>query len=423
MPFAASHSTEADFRRAVDATVGEIERALGGSTPDVLFVFASHAYAEHWDDLARRVCEKTGCRNLIGCTGETIVGGGSEIEAGPALSLWSAVLPGADLELFHVRFERTADGIACDGLPVAGSAAPDSSEKAIFCFGDPFTSAVDTLLEHLSDEFPGVPVMGGMASGATAPGENRLFAGQPWKNGTGSEHLSAKPVKNTHCEVPVPLFQHTSAGVVDEGVVGLIVRGGSGIRSIVSQGCRPVGTHYVVTKADRNIIYELGGVPPLLRLNELLPSLPERDQQLARQGLHLGLVINEYQASFGRGDFLISNLIGVDREAGAIAVGNLVRVGQTVQFHVRDAETADEDLRELLAADRRRNPSPPQAALLFSCNGRGTRLFSKPNHDADSVQKHCGPLPLAGFFAQGELGPVGGRNYIHGYTASIALFE
>jgi small ligand-binding sensory domain FIST len=207
------------------------------------------------------------------------------------------------------------------------------------------------------------------------------------------------------------------------GAVGVVLHGGPRIRSVVSQGCRPIGTHYVITKAEENVVYELGGVPPMQRLHELLSTLSEEDQQLMEEGLHLGVVMNEYQDAFRRGDFLISNLLGADSESGAIAIGNPVRTGQTVQFHVRDAQAADEDLHQLLDDDRTQNGDPPQAALLFSCNGRGTRLFPEANHDAGTIQSKVGPIPLAGFFAQGEFGPVGGKNHIHGFTASVALFE
>jgi small ligand-binding sensory domain FIST len=195
------------------------------------------------------------------------------------------------------------------------------------------------------------------------------------------------------------------------------------VQSIVSQGCRPIGSTFVVTKAEQNVLFELGGKPALARLEETYAGLSERDRQLIRQGLHLGFVMDEYKSSFSRGDFLIANVLGADRDTGAMAIGHLIRTGQTVQFHVRDAQTADEDLRHLLAEDRPAGLSPPGGALLFTCNGRGTRLFSEPNHDSGLLRELCGPIPTAGFFAQGELGPVGGRNYIHGFTASIALFE
>ncbi len=246
------------------------------------------------------------------------------------------------------------------------------------------------MIDRFADELPDVPLLGGMASGGSGPGMNRLF-------------LNEKSIPH--------------------GAVGAVVRGGPRIRSVVSQGCRAIGTHYVVTKADQNIIHELGGASPIRRLRALLPTLTERDRRLIRGGLHLGIVMNEYQDTFARGDFLISNVMGMDADEGSIAIGNRVSVGQTVQFHVRDAEAADEDLVQLLEEDRAATPNPPQAALLFSCNGRGTRLFPEPNHDAATIQAKVGPIPLAGFFAQGELGPVGRKNHIHGFTASIALFE
>jgi small ligand-binding sensory domain FIST len=180
----------------------------------------------------------------------------------------------------------------------------------------------------------------------------------------------------------------------------------------------------VITKGHDNVIAELGGKPPLRQLQEMWPELSPGDRQLMqRGGLHVGRVINEYQGEFHPGDFLIRNLLGVDQESGALAITERVRVGQTVQFHVRDAATADEDLRALLRLDRGAHPKRPAAALLFSCNGRGTRLFAEPDHDARAVRAEAGELPLAGFFAQGELGPVGGQNFIHGFTASVALFE
>jgi small ligand-binding sensory domain FIST len=163
-------------------------------------------------------------------------------------------------------------------------------------------------------------------------------------------------------------------------------------------------------------------VPALHRLGEIFKQLPARDQQLVNRGLHVGRVMSEYRDQFEQGDFLIKNVVGIDPNAGAIAIGDYVRAGQTVQFHVRDEDSADADLRSLLGQARESAASPPAGALLFTCNGRGTRLFSVDNHDASAVQNAYSGIPLAGFFAQGELGPVGGKNYIHGFTASVALF-
>lgn len=388
MPFAASYSRATNISDAIRSVTEEIRFALARAEPDFSFLFVSHAHAEGFGQLASRICEATGTKLLIGCTGETVIGGSEEIESGPVLSLWSAVVPSGRVEPFAVRFERTADGIVTSGLPAIPSGDPEV--RAVFMLAEPFSSAPQTVLDHFEAESPGVPVLGGMASGGHRAGENRLY-------------------HNSH--------------EVKHGAVGLVVRGGSRVRSVVSQGCRPIGKNYVVTRAEENVIHALGGVPPMQRLRELFDTLTDRDSELVRLGLHLGLVMNEYKETFERGDFLISNVVGADPGTGSIAIGTPVRVGQTVRFHVRDSQTADEDLQSLLDADRAAHPSLPQAALLFSCNGRGTRLFASAHHDASAVQKSHGPIPLAGFFAQGELGPIGGRSYLHGFTASIALFE
>jgi small ligand-binding sensory domain FIST len=388
MPYAASLSTLADTASAVEAVCRDVNSQLSGARPDLVFVFVSPAHAERFEEIPVQIMAALQCRHLLGCSGEMIAGVSREVEDGPAISLWAAVLPDAELESFHVTFQRTPDGFLSEGLPEFPADAKDDA-RAVFLLGDPFSCAVDVLIERFADELPDVPLIGGMASGGRGPGQNRLF----W---------------NGAC--------------LDRGGVGVIVRGGPRIQAIVSQGCRPIGSPYVVTKADQNVVFELGGKPALERLQELFGTLPERDRQLVHRGLNLGIAMNEYQDKFQRGDFLISNVMGADQDSGAIGIGNLVRTGQTVQFHVRDAETADEELVHLLQrhteGDRKF-----EAALLFSCNGRGTRLFSEPHHDAQAIAAACGPLPLAGFFAQGELGPVGKKNYIHGFTASVALFE
>ena len=203
-----------------------------------------------------------------------------------------------------------------------------------------------------------------------------------------------------------------------EGAVGARLPGVR-IHSLVSQGCRPVGSVYTVTRAEGNVIHELGGHPPLERIQDMVARLTVEDRLLVQQGLHIGRVIDPYKSEPVRGDFLVRWVTGSDPESGAIAVGDRIEVGESVQFHVRDAATADEDLRELLG---RAGEVPTAGALLFTCNGRGTRLFSVPDHDAALVSDMLGAPPLAGFNCAGEIGPVGGENFLHGFTASIALF-
>lgn len=389
MPFAAALSQNPDLEVALREVSEEVLAGLGGAAPDLCCLFVSHDHADRFDELALLANRKLNPQVLIGSTGETVVGAGNEIETGPALSLWAAVLPGASIEPFHVEFSRAPDGIACSGLPTV---SPDHKRdaSAILFLGEPYSTDPNSVINYFADELPEVPIIGGMASGGNGPDTNRLFLND---------------------------------AMISFGAIGLIIRGGPRIRTVVSQGCRPIGRPFIVTRAEQNLVGELGGMSAIARLRELLPTLSERDQELLQQGLHLGIVINEYQESFARGDFLISNVLGFRQEDGSIAVGNRVRVGQTVQFHVRDAEAADEDLTQLLEQNLNANDARPAGALLFSCNGRGTRLFSEPNHDAAAIQRLAGPLPLAGFFAQGEFGPVGKRNFIHGFTASIALFE
>lgn len=297
-------------------------------------------------------------------------------------------MPGADLLPFQLDFAETPDGVMCGGLPDdLGLSAAET--RVVLALGEPFSSVPQSVLDLLADELPDVPVIGGMASGGN-PGENRLF-------------LNDREI--------------------DQGAVGVAIRGGPRVRPVVSQGCRPIGSPFVVTRAEKNVVYELGGVSPMQRLHEVYHLLPPRDQKLVEGGVHIGIALNEYQETFNRGDFLILNVIGVDKKSGALKAGGPIRVGQTVQFQIRDGETADADLKRLLERHSAEHPQLPAGGLLFSCNGRGSRMFNQPHHDAALIQSQLGPMPLAGIFAQGELGPVGGKNYIHGFTASLALFE
>jgi small ligand-binding sensory domain FIST len=306
-------------------------------------------------------------------------------------------MPGVTVLPMHLRLERALDGGLITGWP---DQLPSDwpAGAALLVLGEPFSFPAEMLLEQVNEDHPGAPVFGGMASGATSPGANRLI-------------LDGEEIR--------------------DGAVAALVHGPIRIRGVTSQGCRPIGTTFVITKAERNVIFELGGAPALTRLREVFATLPARDQQLVNRGLHVGRVMSEYKDHFEQGDFLIKNVIGFDPAGGAIAVGDFMRVGQTVQFHIRDEQSADAELQSLLARSIDAGGSTastggPAGGLLFTCNGRGTRLFSTPNHDAACVQQafgQQGDFPLAGFFAQGEIGPVGGKNFIHGFTASLALFE
>jgi small ligand-binding sensory domain FIST len=389
MPFIAALSTAAETSRAIEETCQRAS-TLGEGQPDLVLTFFSLDHAPHAEQIAATLSQQFQPRCLIGCMGESIVGNDQEIEQQPALSLWLGRWnQPVKVEPFHLTLEQTPDGYSLLGWP-DGIGEADPAQSALLLLGDPFTFPTDAFLDQVNNNHVGLRVMGGMASGAREPGQSRLILGDR---------------------------------VLSEGAVGVLLQGPMKIRSIVSQGCRPIGRHLVITKARENIIAGLGGKPPLAHLQQLWPELNKKDQQLLQHGLHVGRVINEYQGEFQRGDFLVRNVLGLDQESGAMAITDFIRVGQTVQFHVRDAETADEDLHALLKMDLAAHEQRPKAALLFTCNGRGTRLFSQPHHDARAIRQDAGELPLAGFFAAGELGPVGGKNFIHGFTASVVLFE
>jgi small ligand-binding sensory domain FIST len=386
--FASALSRNHDATAALDEVCARCLEQLRAA-PDLALVFLSSHHAAAASALAERLFQRLTPRCLLGGTAESIVGGDTEVEFEPALSLWAARLPKAELLPMHLDFMRTPEGGSIIGWPDQ-LLGPWPENASMLLIGDPFSFPADYLLQRLNEDQPGVPVVGGMCSAGHQPGMNRLL-------------LQSETFTN--------------------GAVAVLMRGEFRMRTVVSQGCRPVGNHLVVTRAQQNVIYQLSGMPAYQRLQEVFETLPTREQRMLAQGLHLGRVVSEYQDRFEQGDFLVRNVIGVDADQGAIAVGDYLRTGQTVQFHIRDAETADAELRQMLARVRQQAGSPPAAGLLFTCNGRGTRLFPQPHHDAAAVQELLGTIPLAGFFAAGELGPIGGSNFLHGFTASLALFD
>lgn len=384
MRCASALSTASDPDALVDDLCSRLAGVFGGKAADLAVVFATAEHAEQLGAIADCVRSRGIARHVLGATGESIIGEDREVEEGPAVSLWAIRLPGATLT--PMRFRNEGDGI--DTLASLVRDRPNDSGRALLLLGDPYTFPADGWLANCNGNVPGLRVFGGMASAAQSMGGNRLVL---------------------------------DGDIVSDGAVAILIDGPEAIRAVVSQGCRPIGRPMIVTKADSNLIQELGREPALGRLQSLYEELEPEEQELMRHGLHVGRVINEYQDTFRRGDFLVRNVLGSD-DNGGIAITDLVRVGQTVQFHVRDAQTADEDLLGLLSQDR--TGAPIAGALLFSCNGRGTRLFSTPNHDVGALHETLGDtVPVAGFFAMGEIGPIGGKNFLHGFTASIVLFE
>ena len=381
MPFAAAISEYPVTAHAVGEVTGTVLEACG-PRPDLAVIFVTPPHAGALEDALGVVAEVLHPLVLLGCAAESVVGPHREVERSAAVSLFAGHTgPLMPLSL-QATFDSIPDASDLSGWPKEIPFDP----KALLLMADPYSFPVEQFLDEIESRHPGLPVIGGMASGARGPGGNRLAAGRH---------------------------------VMTSGAVGVILGPGVGIETVVSQGCRPFGDPLVVTKSERNVIVELAGRPALERLvAQAHHGLSEEEMGLLEMGsLHVGRVIDEHRERFERGDFLVRNVIGADRQAGALAVSDVMPVGTTVQFHLRDARTADEDLRLMLGGRR------ADGALVFTCNGRGTRMFPEPDHDVSVLTDLIGPLPTAGFFAAGEMGPVGGRNFLHGFTASLALFS
>lgn len=377
MPFTAALSEHPVPATAVGEVAGQVLEALGPA-PDLALVFVTPPHAGALEDIAAALADVLRPEVLLGCAAISVVGTGREVEQDAAVSLWAGRF--GPVEPLRLTAGRGIHGFDFEGWPHELPFEP----SALLLLADPYTFPVEAFYEELSARHPGLPVIGGNASAAIRPGGNRLA-------------LDRKV--------------HTS------GAVGALLGPGVEVATVVSQGCRPIGRPYIVTRAEGNYVYELAGSPALGRLVQMTTEgMPEEDIDLIDQGLHLGQVIDESKLDFERGDFLVRNVLGADEANGAVAVNDVVPVGATVQFHVRDAASADDDLRQLLAGRR------ADGALLFTCNGRGRHLFGTPDHDAGVLEERVG-VPTAGFFAAGEFGPVGGRNFVHGFTASIALFR
>jgi small ligand-binding sensory domain FIST len=349
---------------------------------DLCLVFAGAPHLGHGKWILSVVHELLAPRHLIGCGAGGVVGAGREIEEGPAAVVWAASMPGSEIATHHFEVEQEDEGFRVLGLPDAAGLG-----EAMIVLADPYSFATEALLESLEQVRPGMPVLGGLAS-ASAAGSASLFR---------------------------------DGDVLSDGAVACSLSGIS-VLPCVSQGAAPVGPEMTITAAHGNVIEELASKPAVERIEEALASLEPGEQRLAASGLMLGIVIDENQPEYGRGDFLVRPIIGADSEAGTLAIGERIRVGQTVRVHIRDRASADEDLRDALRIQLEAlGPARPAGALLFTCNGRGSHMFEVPDHDASAIEDALG-VPAGGFFCAGEIGPVGGRNFLHGFTATMAVF-
>ncbi|MCV7402164.1 FIST C-terminal domain-containing protein [Mycobacterium fragae] len=381
MRIAVGVSTVPDGRQGAVEAAAQARDELAGEAPSLAVLLGSRAHTDKAVDILKAVQAAVEPPALIGCIAQAIVAGRREIEDGPAVAVWLA--SGLAAETFQLEFVRTGSG----GL-LTGYRFDQSADDLHLLLPDPYTFPSELLIEHLNTDMPGTTVAGGLVSGGRGAGDTRLFR----------DH-----------------------DVLSSGLVGVHLPRVHGV-PIVSQGCRPIGYPYVVTGAEDNVITELGGRPPLVRLREIVEGLPRDEQEMVSRGLQIGIVVDEHLATPGQGDFMIRGLLGADPSSGAIEVGEIVEVGATVQFQVRDAAGASKDLRLALERASAALPGRPVGALLFTCNARGRRMFGVADHDASTISDLLGGIPLAGFFAAGEIGPIAGRNALHGFTASMALF-
>ena len=391
MRFASGISDAVNASAAADQVCQQVAIQLAGAPCHFACVFTSTIYRTSWPDLLTRIKGQLKPRVLIGCSGGGIIGGDRELESVPAISLVAAHLPMVRLYPFAVvpdELEQSSPGgFWIDKVGVAPAANP----VFVVC-ADPYTSRPEKLVSELNATYPGCPMVGGLVSGGNEPGEHFIFM---------------------------------ETDVYREGAVGVAMTGDITLDTVISQGCRPIGRSYVVTKAEDNVIWKLGARQALEVLHEALFTLSIADRELAQQGaLVVGFVINEMQSRFSSGDFLVRQIVGLDPNAGAIAVADSVQVGQTIQFHLRDAGTSREELRRVLARQHDLiSSAPPAGALVFNCLSRGKAFYGTSHHDIKTIHMFNGKLPVGGFFCNGEIGPVRGVNFLHGYTASVGFFR
>ncbi len=373
-------TSESAWDAATEAARAARRDARGPTEVDLAFLFLSPAHLDDAGAAAEAVREELAPRHLLGCVAEGVVARARELEEGLAAAVWAGALPGADIECFHLQAVQADEGIAVAGLPEL------DDPTLVSLLVDPFTFPTGAFLAGLNDRYERIPLVGGIAVGGRQPGTQALILDD---------------------------------AVHAEGAVGAVVSG-LPVLTIVSQGCRPIGHEAVVTRCEGNVVHELAGRPALERLRSEIAALSPEEQALAAHGLLAGLVIDENRPEYDTGDFLMRGLLGADQATGALALGDSVRVGQTLRFFVRDAASADADLRRALEGTL--GHVRPAGALLFTCNGRGTNMFPAPDHDAQVVAEALGTEALAGFFCGGEIGPVGGKAFLHGFTATLAVF-
>lgn len=377
----------------VESCAVALKEKLGTDSPDLLVAFVSGHFKDTYERVPELIYKHLKPKAMIGCSALGLIGGGVEVEQEPAISFTGAVMPGVAVKSFHIEDGELPD---LDDPPHCWEelvGVPSHEEPNFLLLPDPFSFRIDVFVEGLDYAFSKAVKVGGLASGGSRIGSHALF--------------KDKSVHRT-------------------GLVGVAVSGNIVVDSIVAQGCRPIAKAYRVTKCHQNILFELDGKPAVHVLKEVIEALSPRDQDLARTAIFMGVAMDEFKDDPGQGDFLIRNIVGIEPTSGALVIGELLRKERTVQFHLRDAATSDDDLRFMLKRyldDHSQASDKALGAILFSCTGRGQHLYGSTNHDSNCFQEYLGEVPLGGFFCNGEIGPVGGSTFLHGFTSSFGIFR
>jgi len=377
MRFAAAVSDAEAWGRATDAVVAELRRGLDGAPADLVCLFVSPHHEPAWRSVAERVRSELPHALLLGCSARSVLAAGRELEEAPGIAALAASLPGVFLHPFQLGASTAPD-------------LPGPEDAHVLLLVDPFGADLEAWVPALDARFPRGAKIGGVASGASQPGRNLLFLGE---------------------------------AAVSAGAVGVVLSGDLAVDTVVAQGCRPVGPPLFVTGARENVLYELDGQRPLDVLQRIFAAASPAEQRLFQGSLFLGIELQAEQSRFESGDFLVRNLIGSDPGSGALRVAANLEGHRVVQFHLRDGDAAAEDLERRLARYAAGSAKDAAGALLFSCLGRGEGLFGEADHDSRAFERALGPLPLAGFFCNGEIGPVEGRTFLHGYTSAFGIFR
>ena len=391
MKWASHLSTQNNIEACVDESVEAILSQMDGKSVDLTIIFVSPQFKDKYEEIPKLIRDRISSGHFLGCSGGGIVGGGKEAEQQAAFSMTCANLPDVEIKGIHTDTMKLPDQDTAPSVWREWLGVDVEKNPSFIFLADPFSFQGEEFLAGVDFAYPNSSKVGGLASGAQAQGGNALYLNDKIHN---------------------------------NGLIGLALSGNIGMDTIVAQGCRPIGEPVKVSKCDGTLLTGMDGQPPLELLQSVYEGLDENDKSLVQTSLFLGIEMDPLKDNPQQGDFLIRNIMGVEREIGGIHVGTLLREGQLVQFHLRDKAMSAEDLKLMLTRYKaNKNFKNTSGALLFSCLGRGQYLYGKPNHDADMFRDHIGDIPLGGFFCNGEIGPVGKTTFLHGYTSSFGIFH